>query len=184
MYDIQAVFDDCMMKVQAIGLNPGRIVSVRVNNRFSACFGKCITTTHRQIVTSGTHRQETMTRTHKIEIAAFILRDSVPYSVLENTMFHEILHTCENCQDHGMTWQAYADRVNHAYNQNVRTYATGEDLQYCPARNRPDQFKYIVECDDCGRKWASRKKRQCYDYLNLCSCPHCKTHNLTLRKNY
>ena len=179
MHNIQSIYQDCYNKVVDLGIVPGNIIGVSINKRFSRCYGKCITM---RIYDRST--RETVELTHTIEIAGFLINDNVPLSCIENTMFHEILHTCKDCQNHGKNWQYYASMINRAYGQHVGTYATTEEMKYAPKRKTPTQPKWTITCDDCGKEWFFTRKKPYFNYLNLCKCNVCNTHHLSLTQNH
>ncbi len=39
---------------------------------------------------------------------------------IENTIFHELLHTCPGCNNHGYVWQKYGRQIERAYGQHIQ----------------------------------------------------------------
>ena len=62
------------------------------------------------------------------------------------TLAHELLHTCQGCQNHGALWKEYAQCMNKAYGYKIRRLAAQETVE--SIRFRP--FKYLLRCERCG----------------------------------
>lgn len=53
---------------------------------------------------------------HIISISRLLSEDSE----IENTIFHELLHTCPGCNNHGYKWQRYGWQIERAYGQRIQ----------------------------------------------------------------
>lgn len=53
---------------------------------------------------------------HVITISRLLTDDKE----IENTIFHELLHTCVNCNNHGYLWRSYGYMVERAYGQHIQ----------------------------------------------------------------
>ncbi len=73
---------------------------------------------------------------------------------LEETVMHELLHTCPGCMNHKAKWKHYAALVNAAFHLNITTFSPPEK------KGLPeDPAKYVVRCTECGMDFP--RKRMC-----------------------
>lgn len=61
-----------------------------------------------------------------IEVAQRLLADD-RQELLEETLVHELLHTCYGCQNHGKRWKSYAEKVYAALGYHVTRTVFTED---------------------------------------------------------
>ena len=89
------------------------------------------------------------------------------------TLFHEFIHTCKGCANHGKLFRAYADKVNRYINENYPEYngkfhsgyheGAFENPEYIKSK-----FKYVIVCQGCNkRNYFARKSKT---YMNILSC--------------
>lgn len=81
-----------------------------------------------------------------IEIAQRLLAED-QRELLEETLVHELLHTCYGCQNHGKRWKYYAEKVSGLFGYHVTRTAFTEDSN---DRLRQDSAKYLLVCNSCG----------------------------------
>lgn len=136
MKNIQALFNECMKEAQAIGIEPGRILLVKVNTRFTAVWGRCSYINPK-------------TRTYKIELNKLLLEDSTTNQAAKNTIMHEILHSCDDCMNHGDKWKALANKVNRAYPgyYNIKRTTSNEEKGIEATEK---EYNYMLRCTKCG----------------------------------
>ena len=94
---------------------------------------------------------------YKIEFNPAMLLDSVPDYELEDTMLHELLHTCPDCWCHTGKWKRYAEIVNHAYGYHISR--TGYSPECTARRDEIEPYKYELLCKKCGKHVAYRKRK-------------------------
>lgn len=134
MKDLDMLFENCYEKVAALGIQPGNIVSVgrdRAKTRWGVC--------RKDVDIRGEY-------VYKIKISPRLLEDDVPDKSAEETMIHEILHSCKNCMNHGREWKALANKVNTTYGYNIGRVASHSDMGIEP---EPMNYKYIIRCRKC-----------------------------------
>ena len=66
-------------------------VSVKISRRLRRAYGNC-------------HRKNDV---YTIYINDLMLRDDVTDKALENTILHELIHTCPECMNHGRQWKHF-----------------------------------------------------------------------------
>ena len=88
---------------------------------------------------------------------------------LKSILAHELLHTCPGCYNHGVKWKTYADIMNQMYGYDIRTTSTYEELGLtAPQKNR--EIKYVVICQNCGKKFYRQKKSKLITNVNKYRC--------------
>ena len=106
MKDLQKLFEECKKELDYIGIEYGYIESIIINNRAKKRWGQC----------KITYRSSCwQNRVFSINISERLLRDDITDNACKNTIMHEILHTCENCFNHGSEWKRMAELINDCY---------------------------------------------------------------------
>ena len=134
MHDLAAWFDVCRKELTALGIPIGDAV-VRENKRFRSRWGQC--------------RRSAGEEAYVIEISSVLLEDGNPVSALRDTIFHELLHTCPGCMNHGTAWRRYADMVNRRFGCRIKRTAAGAEYGVHNARKAADPA-YQFRCQRCG----------------------------------
>lgn len=162
MKNLYAVYNDCLNEVKAAGIVAGNIVDVTINTRAKRRWGRCT-------------KENGF---YKIEISDRLLQDDVDIKATKNTMAHEILHTVNNCMNHGAEWQAVADKMNRKYPDiyNIKRTTSAEEkgLESVPARYRNDSAKYVLECVKCGHRNVYKRASKAVKNPNGFRCGICK----------
>ena len=123
--------------------------SVEVNTRAQRRLGCC------------TRRQGR----YDIQVSARILEDP---QLLQQTLLHELLHTCYGCLNHGKRWKAYAQRVGEALGVEITRTAPMEG----PALPlRQEEVKYLLQCQSCGRLILRRRRSKAVEHPERYRCP-------------
>lgn len=133
----------CLNKVLAIGIPVGFIESVRVNSTF-ACWGRCACSRTNHFF--------------RIEISERLLLNG-SYEGIDNTVIHELLHTCPDCQKHTGMWKYYANLVNDAYGFNIKRLS-GNDEKGMDDDDYTSSLPYVCQCDTCGTLVGRKSKSQ------------------------
>lgn len=155
MHDVNKVYSECLVKLQNVGIKCGNIASVSVNNRIVKRWGQC----------------KKRGSVYQIEISARLIQDGVPLKALEDTLIHEMLHTCLGCFSHGELWQAHANIVNLTYGYNIKRTTSPEEKGFSENEIYKDA-KYHFRCVKCGatvsQYRASEFTRNPWEYR--CAC--------------
>lgn len=113
-----------------------RIVpAVRLNTRAVSRFGCC------RGVGEG----------YVIELSARLL--AAGEGPVEETLAHEVLHTCWGCKDHGARWKGYAQRMNAAYGYYITRTGTWEAM----GLEEQKADRYLLVCRACGLEFRRAK---------------------------
>ena len=154
MRDLQEVFQNCIMLMDEIGMDYGMITEVKVNKRAKNRWGQC---RHKFV---GTDAYGNPKYVNSINISEILLDERVPLEALQNTIIHEILHTCPGCDNHGYEWKRRAMKVRKELGYNIKTCDSSKDKGVSNEVTREYvKPKYIVRCTKCGRE--VNKQRMC-----------------------
>ena len=166
MRDLQAIYWNCIGLLTEIGIDYGTITEVTVNHRAKKRWGQC-KGSFAGYASNGERRY-----TYSINISEILLDERVPIESLQNTVIHEILHTCPGCQNHGPEWKRRADKVKKELGYNIKrcTNAAEKGISETVTERYYDPDKYKVRCKKCGK--VIGKSRMC----NLVKYPQTYVH--------
>lgn len=151
MININQLLQEGIKQVQSAGISTGKInPEVKVNSRAIGRFGQC-------------KRFANSNYDYQIEINEKLL--SADKKDIMNVVIHEILHTCKNCMNHGTTWKTYVKTMNKKFGYNISRTTSYEKLNI----EKPD-YKYIVECENCGIQIGRQQKSKLITHTHLYRC--------------
>ena len=161
MKDLNAICLECENDLAAIGIKLGWITGYTVNTRAKTWLGMCSPNG-----CGGYH----------IQISEVLLRDEVPLDELKNTVYHEQLHTCRGCLNHGDTWKRLAHKVSVAYGLDISRVASPDAVAVkIHATQRKENAKYKYECQSCGRIHTNMRETGFTRHPELYRCGKCGT---------
>lgn len=103
----------------------------------------------------------------KIEIASAVVGNCTQTVLLKETLFHELLHTCPGCGNHGAAWKEYADILNKELDLHIsRTSKT------CEKEDRQN-FAYILSCQVCKNEIGRYRRSKAVLHPSLYCCSKC-----------
>ena len=145
----------CMNKLDDLSIPIEHNVAFTVNTRATTRFGQC--------------KYNRKANTYSINIMSELIEPSTVIG-LKQTIIHELLHTCPNCLNHGNIWKKYARMVNDATGLNVSRTNSCEELGV--NRKAIQNYKYVIICEKCGKKWYRQKASNITKYPERykCSC--------------
>lgn len=161
-------FNNCLILMDEIQMDYGKITDVTVNSRAKTRWGQC------KAKRVGWNAIGDPVYTFSINISDVLLEDGVPVEALQNTIIHEILHTCPDCQNHGEEWKRRAAIVKQKLGYDIKRCESVREKGIPEAIiQRTDDAKYIVKCKGCGR--LVKKNRMCSIVRNpsLWNCGYC-----------
>jgi len=168
MRDLQKVFQNCITMMDEIGIDYGKITEIKVNTRATRRWGQCC---HNP---TGRYENGYPVYTNSINISAILLDERVPIEALQNTIIHEILHTCPGCQNHGPNWKRRADKVKRELGYNIKRCDSNADKgvsnSVVAEYHKP---KYIVKCTGCGREVGHQRMCDIVKYPGFWCCGVC-----------
>jgi predicted SprT family Zn-dependent metalloprotease len=105
-----------------------------------------------------------------IEVSSVLVSESVELIHLEDTIIHEILHTCKGCMNHGKEWKALAEKVNRAYGYDIKRTAS---MQEIGIDVETIESKYRFVCEGCGQVIDRMRESKFTKYPHLYKCGKC-----------
>lgn len=160
MKDLQKFYKLAIEQLDAIGIPYGNIDKVTINTRAKKRWGQCCTTLSSRYWEN---------RIFSINISVELLKDNISDEALMNTIIHEILHTCENCMNHGKDWQYWANYVNDCYScYNIKRTTSFEEKGI--NRDEVIKYNYLVKCNKCGYEWKKQKRSSVVTYPSHYHC--------------
>ena len=157
MRNINEVMRNCCNKLDAIGIKYGKIVSVSINTRAKKRWGQC----------------KMENGCYMISISSRLMSEDVALIHLENTMIHEILHTCNGCMNHGATWKNLAEKVNSAYGYNIKRTTSSAEKGIEPIQTIYN-IKHKFVCKGCGAFVVRQRESDFTRHYNLYRCAKCR----------
>jgi predicted SprT family Zn-dependent metalloprotease len=160
MRDLRSFANKALKMVEDANIEYGYIDGFEANNRLKTCWGEC-----KRRSADWWYKTDYFI----IQINAMLLRDDVPEVSLIQTLIHEILHTCENCFNHGKQWKRYADIINTKYNLNVSRLNSQQSLGL--SEIMPIKHKFI--CNNCGTVVTRTRDSKFTQHYSKYICKRC-----------
>ncbi len=118
----------CQARAVKIPVSDNIYPIVTVNRTAEKRFGRCINTDGEYIIELSERMK------------------NAPEKACCQIIAHEVIHTCRGCGNHGRLFKAYADKMNKAYDYNIKTTNTCEELGV----EDISTVRYIISCRSCG----------------------------------
>lgn len=109
---------------------------------------------------------------YAIEISESLL-DGEHNEGLKDTIFHELLHTCPNCMNHGSQWKQYAKKVNDTLGYNISRVSSAESKGFNDAELTIKESKYLFQCQKCGALIGKSRQSRFTRNWTLYRCGNC-----------
>lgn len=98
----------------------------------------------------------------QIELSEHLLK--CDKELIKNVIYHELIHTCKGCFNHGRNFLYYAYLLNQKLNAKIETKNT--DKQF----GNKIQYKYKLTCEKCGSVFYRHKLPKFRNNLRHGSC--------------
>ena len=128
---LNRVAEDCMEVLTNLSI-PYRNVTEFVINRRAKRWGQC----------------KRLPDGFRISIN-HLLVDGKHEDGLRETLYHELLHTCPDCMNHGQKWKRYASTVKCATGYSIKRANTAEE-KGLTVEEKIRPAKYVFRCTGCG----------------------------------
>lgn len=159
MKNLILLTSECMKELDMLRIPYGNILELEVNTRAMKRWGQC------KKISNG----------YSINISARLLEDSISDQSTKETILHELLHTCENCFDHGIEWKRLAQKVNQAYGYQIKrtTEADEKGIAEMPVLT---QVKHRFHCAGCGAVIERVRESKFTKNYHQYRCSKCGAH--------
>lgn len=168
MRDLQSVYWNCIGLMDEIGMDYGNITDVVVNTRAKRRWGQC------KAKYVGRNVMGEPVYTYTINISSILLDDKTPIESLQNTIIHEIIHTCPGCFSHGNEWKRRAAKVKRELGYDIKRCSDADEKGISESiTNVYRKPKYVVKCQKCGREVGRYKMCSIIEYPYHWRCGVC-----------
>lgn len=145
MKDLEKMVLECTRVMSRLGI-PYETAKVSYNGRIRTKWGYCRKTPDGFI----------------IAIAKRLGDDDVPMESLLATLYHEFLHTCPGCFNHGKKWREYGKMIKKETGIKIREATSADQLNVTE--------DYYLKCRKCKIKFLHRAMKPRNDHPH---CPYC-----------
>lgn len=142
------LIDECREELSFIGIQLPNNISFSINTRAKRTLGFC----------------SKKNGTFVIEVSAVFANSSIEKDI-KNTIIHEMLHTLDDCMNHGKVWQSYADRVNRSLGYHIKRTNINKGAE--------EHYRYKITCQSCGYSWKRMKRCDLVDNPHDHWCSKC-----------
>lgn len=87
---------------------------------------------------------------------------------MEDTVFHELIHTFPGCLNHGETFQEYASIINKLYNMNIGTYGRMPKIRTNVKLVCPCCKKVLYQYKELNNLQVLKVRKETKDYWSKC----------------
>ena len=161
MKNYRELQETCIRQVIEAGITPASDITWVINYRSKRRWGQCTKDKKGKCT---------------IEIAYQLLADDrISEKACRETIVHEILHSCKECNGHRGKWKEYAARMNALYGYNIKRITSGEEKGVENYKAKPLPVKYTFVCRHCGRRVRRKKACKFTRYYRNYTCGYCGT---------
>lgn len=152
--DIRKEFEDCLFKLKSWKDRdvPFPKRPIRLSNKFLSgmkVLGQCETTyPHGRF-----EERECLIFLNRAFLSGYMSSES-----LRSTIMHEIVHTFDECNNHGMAFQCWGNLIRQSFGIDIGGTRADEKEKCEFARANVSSAKDIVVCLDCGHYWTFSRK--------------------------
>ena len=146
----------CEKLLEEAGIDFGRVREYKVNTRATGRWGQC-------------RKEEDG---FVIEISSVLLDERNPEKALMETILHELLHTCEGCQNHGAEWKSLAGTLNERYGLNIKGRHSAKEKGIV-VETRKKNIAHQFVCNNCGAVIERQRESKFTRNHRLYRCSKC-----------
>ncbi|MGC2873505.1 SprT-like domain-containing protein [Ihubacter sp. mB4P-1] len=156
---LEKILRQCIIELREIGIYPSNdILSISENKRAKKRLGCC------KLTEIGGEKG------YQLEISSML--QGYGDRIIKDVVFHELLHTCPGCMNHGKKWKRLADSVNQAYGCSIKTHADYKELSL--EQEIQPRYKYEIICKKCGKRFYRMRKGKVVVHPENYRCSKCK----------
>lgn len=145
----------CKRELSDLGIPLSIVDSVVVNNRLDRSWGRC----------------RRLGYQFQIELSGKLMK-TASIDGIDMVMYHELLHTCIGCFDHGPLWKKYASIVCHAKGVHISRLTSADELGV-DVQVLLDQGYFACQCIDCGSVVTRKSECRFIKHPEWYSCGKC-----------
>lgn len=159
--EIEAIFNQCQKDLEEMGIGHESIVEFEIENLKNTRFGYARWIPEKE----GWH----------ISVSKVFLDDRTDLSGLRGTIYHELLHTLPDCDNHGKKWQDLADAVQRKFPAcHVGRVADNKEIGIPDSVFLTGKEKYMILCKDCGHRGFRTRWTSLLEHIEEYECGGCK----------
>jgi len=140
MRSLKILLNKCMKELDALNIPYGNIHKIEYAD-VGKCLGKCIA-----------YYEEVF----DIQISELFKNCEADILDLKAIIMHELLHTCDGCNNHGELWRKYAALVDSAYHYDVLGFRTRRQVFL---KEKEKEIIHRLVCPNCGGFWNIRDEK-------------------------
>jgi len=142
----------------------GKIEKVSINTKLSSTWGRCC---RRRLK----DKYSSLEYSYVIEISEALLVGTTDYEGIDNTIIHELIHTCYGCFNHGSLWKGIAQKICWELGFDIKRLSSSEE-KGLDIDSLINLGYYICQCEDCGNIIHHKTKCQFIQHPEwyTCSC--------------
>lgn len=159
---LEVYVEDAFEILDMLNIEYRPIVSILVNNRLKALWGRC--------------KMDKNEGIFYIEISGMLIGDYVSYEAIMSTLLHEMLHCHEDRFCHTGEWKHCAELINRKFGFNIKRTTTAAEKNLTEVVDT--SYKYLIACDTCGATNKYKRKSKIVKILmkhpdGACKCGLC-----------
>ena len=157
---LETIAENCTENLKAIGIPCGKVKSFSVNTRAKNRWGQT--------------RYNRAGNFYEININ-IALCDGSHEEGLRNTLYHELLHTCPGCMNHGNLWNRYGRMVQSKLGYKILRCDTAENKGFSSGEYQYnlEPVRYLFQCSECGSLIKRRRESKFTKHYDLYRCGRC-----------
>ena len=169
MKNIKILINRAINELKSVNITAGNIIDYEIAPAQRKYWGQCKRTPNGYI----------------IRINALLLDESISDKITMDTVMHEVIHTVNECFNHGKVFKKIAALVNNKYGYNIKRISSATEMGFSE-QSVIETYKYSVTCKCCGEtSYYNRKSKVINSILNnegRYICSKCKSNQLEVKK--
>lgn len=143
MHSLESTLQECYQTLDSLGIPYAANCKVISDPKLRRCWGSC---------------RKQKDGSYTIKISSVLLEETVPLESLQDTLYHELLHTVPNAMNHRHTWLALAKKVSLATGLHIRPSAPASEKGVAQDFTKDPSVKFLCVCQGCGAEIVRYRK--------------------------
>ena len=176
---LQSLYQECKHELEKIDITfNGKEINIQLskrnNKRYGCCKPQKPDENYKKIVRKGWHysiKYENF-KQYTIEISPWVMQ--LKEEIIKNTIIHELLHCLPYCNNHGVEFKKYANKIKEKLGYTITTTGNKkEDYHKSDMTYEKDRdYHYKIQCIQCGQ--ILYRKRLARNFIKKYRCGKCK----------